>query len=96
EPPAPDVFRSRFLLVAKFAAELPAHVVANAIAERHKYLREELDHLEQVANEDWDDPASRWLIEYGRTCLATSLKHLETHGDDLVSLAEPTTAEAAQ
>ncbi|MEM8665801.1 MAG: PadR family transcriptional regulator, partial [Pseudomonadota bacterium] len=45
EPPGPDVFRARFLLVAKFARELPADIVTAAIAERKAHLLEEIAHL---------------------------------------------------
>ncbi|MEM9223121.1 MAG: PadR family transcriptional regulator [Pseudomonadota bacterium] len=96
EPPGPDVFRARFLLVAKFARELPMEVVADAVAERKALLADEIAHLESIAKDETGNAAAQWVVEYGRQCLGTSLNHLEKEGDALVALATPSLSEAAE
>ncbi|MEM7694354.1 MAG: PadR family transcriptional regulator [Pseudomonadota bacterium] len=96
EPPEPDVFRSRFLLVAKFASELPQEVVARALAERRRQLAEELEHIAKFVEGEGDSPAANWLAAYGRACLSASLDHIDTNGDALVALADRPVAHAAE
>ncbi|MEM8855542.1 MAG: PadR family transcriptional regulator, partial [Pseudomonadota bacterium] len=45
--PGPDVFRARFLLLAKFATQLPEASVVAAVDERRKHLADEIAHLQQ-------------------------------------------------
>ncbi|MEM6762145.1 MAG: PadR family transcriptional regulator [Pseudomonadota bacterium] len=96
EPPGPDVFRARFLLVAKFAPQLPPEVIKAAVEERKAHLRDELEHLEQVMKDEGDNEGVRWIAEYGRLCLGASLEYLEHHGDELVATATPRVADAAE
>jgi len=95
EDPGEDVFRSRFLLVAKFAAELPVEVVRAAVKDRKRHLREEIGHLERIRSEH-DDAGVDWITSYGLACMQASLDYLERHGDQLVSLASPPVADAAE
>lgn len=85
-PPSPDVFRSRFLLVAKFALELPVSVVESAVAERRRELVAELDHLRAMCP---DEPgtAGAWITGYGVACLSASLAYLDAHSERLVAMA---------
>ncbi|WMS42318.1 PadR family transcriptional regulator [Acuticoccus sp. MNP-M23] len=96
EPPGPDVFRSRFLLVAKFARELPANVVADAVAERKRHLTEEIAHLDRIAAECSGNPCVEWVIDYGRVCMGTSLKVLDERADELIAIGRPPIADAAE
>ncbi len=96
EPPGPDVFRSRFLLVAKFARELPASVLAEAVAERKRHLMEEIAHLDRIAAECPDNPCVEWVIDYGRACMGTSLKVLDERADELIAIGRPPLADAAE
>jgi len=96
EPPGQDVFRSRFLLVARFARELPADVVAAAVAERHALLSAQIEHMDRIAAGDPDNPGVRWIVEYGMACLAASLAHLEARGSELTGMAAPRVADAAE
>ena len=86
EPPAPDVFRSEFLLIAMCAEILPAPVIRRAIDTRVGQLQAEIEHLRQVAGEARHE-GTRWAVSYGLKCLGTSLEHLEAHGDQLIALA---------
>lgn len=94
EPPAPDIFRSRFLLVAKFAAELPRSVVAAALETRRRTLTEEIAHLEEIAGDE--GPAVDWIANYGITCMRASLAYLEAREADLLALAQAPVANAAE
>jgi len=86
EPPAPDVFRSEFLLIAMCAEILPPPVVQRAIDTRIEQLRAEIDHLNQVAGEARHE-GTHWAASYGLKCLETSLDHLQSHRDKLIALA---------
>ena len=86
EPPAPDVFRSEFLLIAMCAEILPPQVIRQAIDTRLLQLQAEIDHLNQVADEARHE-GTRWAVNYGLKCLGTSLDHLQTHRDALIALA---------
>jgi len=96
EPPGPDVFRSRFLLVAKFAQDLPASVLAAAVAERRRHIAEELAHLDRIAADCCGKPSVAWVIDYGRACMTTSLKQLDERADELIAIGHPPIADAAE
>jgi DNA-binding PadR family transcriptional regulator len=95
EPPGPDIFRSRFLLVAKFAAELPAPVVRAAVEERKRHLAEEIAHLERIGSE-CPNAGVDWITSYGTACMRASLDYLERHGEALIALARPPMVDAAE
>ncbi|MDH3194799.1 MAG: PadR family transcriptional regulator, partial [Hyphomicrobiales bacterium] len=86
EPPAPDVFRSEFLLIAMCAEILPPPVIERAIDVRLLQLQAEIDHLNQIAGEARHE-GTRWAASYGLKCLETSLDHLQSHRDKLIALA---------
>lgn len=94
--PGPDVFRARFLLVAKFVSELPAPVIEKALAERRAHLKEEIAHLERIREETPDNAGVEWITGYGLSCLAASLEYLDARGDDLIALAQPSVKAAAE
>ena len=96
EPPGPDVFRARFLLVAKFARELPAGVLCAAITARKTHLRAEIAHLDALESQAANDPAIHWVVNYGKTCMTASLEYLEAHGDALLAICTPPLADAAE
>lgn len=96
EPPGPDVFRARFLLVAKFVSELPADVIAKAIAERRKHLSDEIAHLERIKASEPDAMGVHWIANYGLTCMKASLAYLEARGDDLIASAKHSVEAAAE
>ena len=96
QAPGPDLFRSRFLLVAKLAPMLPAAVVASAVAERRNGLATEIAHLQRIAEEDSDNPTVAWVAGYGLACMAASLDHLERNGDALIAMSEAPLADAAE
>lgn len=96
EPPGPDLFRARFLLVAKFATELPVDVVNTAIEERRAHLRGEIAHLQGILDAGCDNPGVRWIAEYGRTCMGASLTYLDENAPALLAAAKSSIADAAE
>jgi DNA-binding PadR family transcriptional regulator len=95
DEPGTDLFRSRFLLVAKFAADLPPEVVEAAVEARKRHLREELRHLERIRAEH-GEPGTDWITSYGIACIEASLNYLEERGGALVALSRPSVADAAE
>ena len=84
--PAPDIFRSEFLLVAMCSDILPKPVVRRAIETRKMQLQAEIDHLRQVS-ECSQHPGSKWAADYGVSCLSRSLKYLEDNRQELEMIA---------
>lgn len=97
----PDVYRSRFLLVASFASQLPRHVVAEAVAARKQHLRQELDAIREAASAvecgapDGSE-ALEWAASYGQNCIGAHLEYLEANGDRLIAMARSDLADAAE
>lgn len=96
EPPGPDILRARFLLVAKFAAELPVDVIKAAVQERRANLKAEIAHLSGVLQGGCDNPGVMWIAQYGCTCMSASLDYLDQHEAELIALARPSVADAAE
>lgn len=87
EPLGEDMFRSPFLLFARFAHILPRELVeqrCNEFLERNVNGRKRLD--EAVGQYD-SNPADRWVIEYGRAVLEVAEQHLRTHMHELITMA---------
>lgn len=100
QPPQSDVFKSEFLLVAINAPVVGSKRIAAAVAERLAALETKIAALDESLIK-CDDPASRWVIGYGRHMIDTNIRYLKSHGDELVALAARSaasgeTAEAAE
>lgn len=92
---APDEFRSQFLLFARFAADLPRSLVEQRLNERIAALDEKIASMDGLAD-NHTTPADRWIIDYGRACMAVARDHIEAHRGELIALARPDTAAAAE
>ncbi|RYE11447.1 MAG: PadR family transcriptional regulator [Hyphomicrobiales bacterium] len=90
-----DEFRSPFLLFARFAPELPRSLVQQRLQERLSHFDRALTEMERLTN-NHTGPADRWILEYGRTCLATARDHIEAHMGELIAMARPDAAAAAE
>ena len=86
EPPARDVFRSEFLLIAMCADILPPAVVRRAVETRIAQLKGEIEHLGQIAAE-CDHAGTLWAVDYGLCCIQGSLDFLTTRRAELEALA---------
>ncbi|QQR35540.1 PadR family transcriptional regulator [Devosia oryziradicis] len=86
-PLGDDVFRSPFLLFARFAHILPRDLVearANEFLERnianHRQLEEAFSDRETSASD-------RWVINYGRAVMEVAERHMRSHMHELINLA---------
>lgn len=86
--PAPDVFRSSFMLVAVCADILPRGVVTAAVESRLAQLDAEIGHLDEIAAAT-DDAATRWACEYGMACVGRSRDYLRASRDRIEAIAQP-------
>jgi PadR family transcriptional regulator AphA len=89
EPLGEDVFRSPFLLFARFAHILPADIVETRLQERLESIRNEKKKLEEAWSEHADSATDSWIINYGLACLNAAEQHVSEHMNELVALARP-------
>lgn len=87
EPQGADTFKSPFLLIALYAAELGPDVIRRALNRRRDQVLAELKQLEYCAEEN-PHPGSQWIRDYGLSYMNFTLDYLDKHGDDLVRIAQ--------
>jgi len=90
-----DEYRSEFLLFARFASELPQSLVQVRLRERLASLDNAIAELDRLES-NHSQPADRWIIEYGRSCMAFARDYIDTHMGELIALARPDAAQAAE
>jgi PadR family transcriptional regulator AphA len=90
-----DEFRSEFMLFARFAHELPQSLVEARLNERLDHLTQALADMDRLAS-NHALPADRWVIDYARSCMACARDHIEAHMGELIALARPDAAAAAE
>jgi PadR family transcriptional regulator AphA len=93
QPLGNDMFRSPFLLFARFAHILPRELVE---ARCNDFLQERVDklkHLEEAKSKRSCNAADDWVINYGRAIMELAEQHMRTHMHELITLAR---AEAAK
>ncbi|NGP18755.1 PadR family transcriptional regulator [Devosia aurantiaca] len=86
-PLGEDMFRSPFLLFARFAHILPADLVEARCNEMLERTRSGLRRLETACGKEDCSAADKWVIDYGRAMLQLAEKHMLTHMSDLITLA---------
>ncbi|MBN9335615.1 PadR family transcriptional regulator [Devosia sp.] len=86
-PLGDDVFRSPFLLLARFVSILPQTLVAERAQAHLDQLIAERQQLDQVRDEHECSPADCWVLNYGREVLGVAEKYLRTHMDELINLS---------
>ena len=89
-----DVYRSAFLLFARFASELPADLVETRLTERLSQQDEAIRHLREL-KEKHTSPEDAWVISYGITCIEGARDYLANHMHELIALAQPSTGTRA-
>ena len=87
EPIDEDVFRSPFLLFARYVHLLPAELVEKRITDYLAKAREEKKQVEDMSK-DHQSPADQWIIRYGLAHMGLAVEYLETHMRELVGLAQ--------
>ena len=98
EPLGDEVFRSPFLLFARFAHLLPAELVE---ARLNEYLQQTIDNrqkLENVLGDDCVRSSDTWVVNFGKAIMDVAEQHLRSHMHELITLAraEPAQKDAAE
>jgi PadR family transcriptional regulator AphA len=95
EPLGEDMFRSPFLLFARFAHILPRDLVearANEFLEKNIESHRKLE--DAIAQRDISQ-ADAWVINYGRAVMEVAERHMRTHMHELITLARAEPAKDA-
>lgn len=87
EPLAEDVFRSPFLLFARYAHILPAELVEARINEYLERTVADRAKLEQAISDRSLGATDNWVINYGRAVMDVAEQHLRSHMHELITLA---------
>lgn len=99
QPPAPDKFKSEFLLLAMNAGLQPVDVIKNAIEARIKYIQGTMEKIEGFMA-DCDNETTEWVGKYGHHCMKCDLDYLIKNKSTLIGLAggliNNSSAEAAE
>lgn len=90
-----DIYRSEFMMFARFAAELPADLVENRLDERIAAVEEHIKTLEELGKKRTSDP-EQWVLGVGLHSLRAHLTYLTENKDKLVGMARPVAASAAE
>lgn len=86
-PIGDDMFRSPFLLLARFVSILPQDVVSTRVNEQLDRITKEREQLDQVQSGHQCSPADCWVINYGREVLGVAERYLRTHMHELINLS---------
>ncbi len=86
-PPAKDIFRSEFLMIAMCVEFLPLDIVNRAIETRIGHLLAEIDLLKSFANHENSPEGIKWAAQYGMDCMKNSLDFLSDNRKKLENLA---------
>jgi len=89
EPLAEEVFRSPFLLFARYAHLLPASLVESRLRAQLERIREKQRTMQDLVESHGSNAADLWVIRYGLAALQVAEQHLESHMNELIALAAP-------
>lgn len=95
EDPGEDVYRSPFLLFARFAPELPADLVEERLKKRLRKQDTEIRKLQDLLKKDMAQQ-DIWVINYGIRCLTIAREYLADHMHELIAMAQQRTDAAAE
>jgi DNA-binding PadR family transcriptional regulator len=87
EPLGDDLFRSPFLLFARFAHILPKDLVEMRANEFLQRTISNHRRLEKAVAEEGSDAADTWVINYGRAIMEVAVEHMRSHMHELITLA---------
>lgn len=87
-----DVFRSPFLLFARYAHLLPANLVAMRLNEHLDRIVEKRRVLNEALSSRNCNASDAWVVNYGMAHMDVAEAHLRNHMDELIALARPATA----
>jgi len=87
EPLGEDLFRSPFLLFARYVHILPRELVAQRAQEFLDRMSEKHRHLEEAMAERGSNASDTWVINFGRAVMGVAQQHVQTHMHELIDLA---------
>ena len=87
QPLSEDVFRSPFLLFARFAHVLPADLVETRVSEQLSRTLAKRQTIESAAAEVSTSGCDTWVMNYGRAIMDVASKHLRAHMHELITMA---------
>jgi DNA-binding PadR family transcriptional regulator len=87
QPLGEDVFRSPFLLLARFAHILPRSLVEERCQQYLDSITEGIEHLDKAEASRDCTPADKWVVEFGRASLEVAERYLRTHIHELITMA---------
>lgn len=82
-----EVFRSPFLLFARYAHILPRELVETRANEFLNKLMEKHSKLEEAFSRHASNAGDAWVISYGRAIMQVAEGHMRTHMHELITLA---------
>ncbi|WEK02699.1 MAG: PadR family transcriptional regulator [Candidatus Devosia phytovorans] len=86
-PLGEDVFRSPFLLFARYAHILPRDLVAARAQEFLDKLGDKHSKLQDAFPGHASNASDAWVINYGRAIMEVAQTHMRTHMHELITLA---------
>lgn len=86
-PLGDDMFRSPFLLFARYAHILPRELVELRSAEFLAKLIDGRKKLEEVSAQPSSTAGDTWVINYGRAIMELAERHMRSHMHELITLA---------
>lgn len=87
EPLGDDMFRSPFLLFARYVHILPRELVETRANEFLQKLIDSHSRLEDAAAEHTSNAGDTWVINYGRAMMELAERHMRSHMHELITLA---------
>ncbi|HWU17811.1 MAG TPA: PadR family transcriptional regulator [Devosia sp.] len=87
EPLAPNMFRSPFLLFARYAHILPKELVEERVTDFLQEFTDKRETLEGFLEEHGTSAADTWVINYGRAMMEVAEDYLRSHMHELITLA---------
>ncbi len=81
-----DIFRSEFLLFARFVSLLPASLVKQRINEKIERLKKKREHLLSILNSKLSK-ADIWVLNFGIEMIEVEINYLKTHMQQLLDIA---------
>lgn len=88
EPLADDEFRSDFLMLMRFASELPRSLIEQRLNERLAHMNKALGEFNRLKDEH-PRPGDCWIIDYGRACFTAARDYIAAHKGELIAQARP-------
>ncbi|MDB5507248.1 MAG: PadR family transcriptional regulator [Devosia sp.] len=87
EPLSEEVFRSPFLLFARFAHLLPAEIVRARVEEHLSRIGDGKQHMVSALEKHGAHAPDAWVIRYGLATIEAAEKHLKSHMSELIAMA---------